>query len=144
MAQKKDGKLFIIILILLLAFRIYSSKYVSAEIDTEHSYIIFQDDFETNEAGDWTINISPDAPQGSSMTVETDDGNQALCSRGQTWAEAGDYYWTDYTLEVKVKLLSPEGGGHISVRRSGPLRYFAQFGSTNLAFTEEYMETLTL
>ena len=83
MAQKRDGKPFIVILILLLAFMIYTSKYVSAEIDPEHSYIIFQDDFETSEARDWTINNPPEAPQGSSMRIETDDGNQVLCSRGR-------------------------------------------------------------
>jgi hypothetical protein len=116
---------------------------MSAETDTLHLYIIFQDDFETGDAGDWTINIPPEAPQGSSVTVETDDGNQVLCSRGQTWAEAGGYYWTNYTLEVKVKMLSIEGGGHISVHKSGPSRYLAQFWGNGLAITKEHEETFT-
>ena len=39
-------KLFILFLILFAVPMVHVSKYVSAEIDTEYSYLIFHDDFE--------------------------------------------------------------------------------------------------
>ena len=144
MALKKDERLLIMLMITLLAFQTYhGSKVSAAEEFPGHSYIIFQEDFEDGDAEDWSMNIPDEAPPGSGWTIELDDGNYVLSGRGQTWAEAGDFSWTNYTLEVKVKMLSPPFGGHISFRFRAPLRYFVQFWSNDMVITKEYMGTFT-
>jgi cytochrome c-type biogenesis protein CcmE len=77
------------------------------------------------------------------VTVELDDSNHVLYSRGQTWAEVGDASWSNYTLEVRVKMLTSDGVGHISFRRSGPSRYFIQFHPNGLTLIKEITETFT-
>jgi cytochrome c-type biogenesis protein CcmE len=142
--KNRDGGTLIMLVTLLLASQIYLGSISSAAADeAEHNYVVFQDDFEDGEAGDWTIEIPDDAPLGSSWAVELDDGNHVLSMREHMWAEAGDYLWTNYTFEVKVKMLSSTGSGHISVRRAGSPRYFAQFWATGMVITKEYMDTFT-
>jgi len=127
MALKKDGRFLIMFMILLLAFPIpHRLKVSAADKDPGHSHIVFQDDFEDGDAEDWTMNIPDEAPPGSGWTIELDDGNYVLSGRGQTWAEAGDFSWTNYTLEVSM---------------SGPMRYFVQFWPYDMVITKEYMGT---
>lgn len=145
MAYFRDGRPFILLVVLLMVFQIYPGlKVTIAEEDAEHTYIIFEDDFKDGEAEDWSLNIPDEAPPGSSWAVELDDGNHVLRAKGQTWADAGDYLWTNYTFEVKIKMLSPEGGGHMSFRMGVPApRYFVQFLSNDMFLTKEYMGTFT-
>lgn len=90
MVQKRDIKPLMLLLFLLLTLKINVSNTSSEDDELNHTYTLFQDDFEKGEAADWTINIPPEAPHGSSMTIELVESNQVLCSRGQTWAETGD------------------------------------------------------
>ncbi|MCK4317165.1 hypothetical protein KAW53_00225, partial [Candidatus Bathyarchaeota archaeon] len=107
--------------------------------DEEHAYVFFQEDFEDGEAEDWMIYIPPEAPPGSGWAVELDEGNHVLSESGQVWAEAGDFMWTNYTYEVKVKLLNPQTYGQINVRESGPAgRYLIGFHSRALLLRKEY------
>ncbi|MCW4050814.1 MAG: DUF1080 domain-containing protein [Candidatus Bathyarchaeota archaeon] len=107
--------------------------------DEEHAYVFFQEDFEDGEAGGWLINIPLEAPPGSGWAVELDEGNHVLSESGQVWAEAGDFTWTNYTFEVKVKLLNPQTYGQINVRESGPAgRYLIGFHSRALLLRKEY------
>jgi len=101
-----------------------------------HTYVIFEDDFEDGEVGDWDI---PDWFL-RSPTVELDDGNYVLCTRGDTGAESGDCSWTDYTVEVKVKFVY-NTGAHISFRRS-PLgkMYTFRFFYNELTLDKNYPE----
>ncbi|MFQ6074632.1 MAG: family 16 glycoside hydrolase [Candidatus Bathyarchaeia archaeon] len=108
--------------------------------DAEHTYVIFEDDFEDGDAEDWDISIPLDAPPGSTWSVELDDGNYVLSEEGAVWADAGDLTWTDYTLEVKVKLL--DVGTHINFRMSAPnIRYFFRFFSDELSLCKPPFET---
>jgi len=135
----------ILLIALFLVSRIYFGLIASvAADDEEQTYVLFQDDFEDGEAEDWRINIPDEAPSGSSWRVELDYGNYVLSERGQIWAEAGDYSWTNYTLEVKGKMLSPQGGGVINFRMGDPApRYFIQFYTEQLYLTKEYRGTFS-
>lgn len=142
MAYFREGRPLILFIVLLMVFQIYPGiKVTIAEEDAEHTYIIFEDDFKDGEAEDWSLNIVDEAPPGSSWAVELDDGNHVFRAKGQTWADAGDYLWANYTFEVKIKMLSPQGGGIISFRMAGPSRYFIQFWSNGLGLTKEYSGT---
>ena len=144
MVRKRDIKPLMLLLFLLLTFKTINIPNTSSEDDKHnHTYTLFHDDFETGEAADWTINIPPEAPHGSSMTIELVEGNHVLCSRGQTWAETGESTWTNYTITVRLKMLSPESGNHISVRRSGSSRYFVQIWMNSLGLSKEHMGTFT-
>ena len=124
-----------LLFISLTSFRLPASATVG---DEEHAYVRFQEDFEDGEAGDWLINIPPEAPPGSGWAVELDEGSYVLSESGQVWAEAGDFTWTNYTYEVKVKLLTPQGG-QINFRMSGPAgRYLLGFHSGGLYLRKEY------
>ena len=110
---KRDKRTYLMLIALLLVSQIYFGSIASvAADDTEHTYVVFQDDFEDGEAGDWTINIPDEAPLGSSWAVEPDDGNYVLSERYQTWAKAGDLAWTNYTFEIKFKLIRCAGVCH--------------------------------
>ncbi|MFQ6074635.1 MAG: family 16 glycoside hydrolase [Candidatus Bathyarchaeia archaeon] len=104
----------------------------------EHTYVIFEDDFEDGEAEDWELSVPPDAPPGSAWGVELEDGNYVLSGEGHCWSEAGDEEWTDYTLELKVKLV--KGGGLINFRmtpkREGPDRYFLRLSRYDLTLVK--------
>ena len=121
-----------------MVFQIYPGPKVTiAEEVAEHTYIIFEDDFEDGEAEDWSLSIPPNAPSGSGWAVELDDGNHVLRAKGQTWAEVGDHSWTNYTYEVKVKLLT-DAGGAISICMSGPAgRYMLGFHMYGLHLVKE-------
>jgi len=131
------------ITLLVLAFISLRFTASVAEGNEEHTYLIFEDDFEGGKAEDWAMNIPKDAPSGSRWSVELDDDNYVLSGRGHTWAEVGDLEWTNYTLEVKVKFVTP-GGCHISFRMGIPSsRYFIQIWPENMILTKEYMGTFS-
>ena len=137
--NKGDKRIPLLLTALLIVSQIYFGSLASvAAEDAEHAYVLFQDDFEDGEAGDWMIDIPPEAPPGSDWAVELDDGNHILSVKGFVWAEAGDYTWTNYTLEATVKLLAPHGG-HLNFRVNGPVgRYFLDFYSAGLILHKEY------
>lgn len=131
------------LLLVVLVFSLMLKGSVAAE-DTEHTYVIFQDDFEDGDAGGWTAYVPDWAPLGSSWAVELDDGNYVLSMRGETWAEAGDLSWTNYTFEVRVKFMTPYGGSHINFRMGVPApRYFFQLYVGDLWLSKEYQETFS-
>jgi hypothetical protein len=126
--------------VFLLFFGVSGCQTLSFSVeDLEPTYVVFEDDFEDGNADGWTINIPPEAPSGSFWMVEPDDGNYVLKESGQVWAEAGDYGWTNYTVEVRAKLLGSVGGGvHINFRMSGPGgRYILDFVGA-LSLHKEY------
>ena len=138
MDYNKARRRFIFLVILLMVFQIYPEPKVTiAEEVTEHTYIIFEDDFKDGESEDWLLSIPPNAQSGSSWAVELDEGNEVLRGKGQTWAEVGDHSWTNYTYEVKVKLLT-DAGGAISIRMNGPAgRYMLGFHAYGLHLVKE-------
>jgi len=94
MPNFRNGRPFILFIVLLMIFQIYPGlKVTIAEEDAEHTYIIFEDDFKDGEAEDLSLNIPDEDPPGSSWAVELDDGNHVFRAKGQTWADAGDYLW---------------------------------------------------
>jgi hypothetical protein len=95
-----------VLIALLIVSQVYSGLLTSVSAaDDEHSYIIFQDDFEDGEHEDWTIFVAPDSPLGSTWAIELEDGNHFFSQTGHHLALAGDDTWNDYTFEVKVKLI---------------------------------------
>ncbi len=128
--------------ILVLCLRWGAMTCVSAG-EQEHVYVVFEDNFEDGNADGWEITIPPNAPSGSRWAVELDDGNHVLSEAGEVWAEAGDYLWTNYTFEVKVKFIV-DAGAHINFRMSGPgNRYFFRFFYEEFTLEKEYLGMFT-
>lgn len=82
----------------------------------DHTYAVFQDDFEDLDEDAWEMLIAPDASYGTSWKIVEDDGNKILSLKGTVSASAGEPYWTDYTLMVRVKLVDGPEGAFILVR----------------------------
>ena len=136
--KKRVTRTHITLILLLLVTQVYFGSMASvAADDAEHVYVIFQDDFEEGEAGDWAISIFPDAPLGSGWAVELDDGNHVMSQRGHVWAEAGDFTWTNYTFEFKVKFKLLTSGAHINFRMSES-RYFLGIYPNLLTLEKEH------
>jgi hypothetical protein len=83
------------------------------------------------------VEIPPAAPPDSSWSVIQDAGNYVLKEKGHVWAEVGSFTWSNYTLEVKAKLLTTQGG-QINFRISGPARYLLGFHTNGLYLRKEY------
>ena len=140
MTSNRVGKSLLVPFLFLLFLCVFGCHTLSFSVDPlEHTYVVFEDTFEDGDAEEWTIKIPPDAPSGSFWMVEPDDGGYMLSESGHVWAEAGDYGWTNYTAEVKVKLLGSVGGGiHINFRMSGPGgRYYLDIAGA-LSLHKEY------
>jgi hypothetical protein len=83
----------------------------------EHSFAVFQDDFENWDETAWELNIGPNASYGAYWKLLDDNGNKVLSVKGTVWVAAGAPYWTDYTLIVRVKLVDAPEDVRIAVRR---------------------------
>ncbi|MFH2110343.1 MAG: hypothetical protein ABIJ47_03670 [Candidatus Bathyarchaeota archaeon] len=83
----------------------------------EHTYAIFQDDFEEWDETAWELNIGPNASYGAYWKLLDDDGNKVLSVKGTVGVAAGAPYWTDYTVIVRVKLVDAPEDVKIAVRR---------------------------
>jgi cytochrome c-type biogenesis protein CcmE len=144
MVLKNGGERTLIIFIwLLLVSQIFIGSIASVAANhTEHTYVVFQDDFEDGEAENWTIDIPDEAPLGSNCLVEEADSNYVLSSIGQTWAEVGDSTWTNYTIEVKFKFITSQGCAMINFRLGDPpsCRYFLQLWVGDFFLTKQYLE----
>jgi hypothetical protein len=103
----------------------------------EHTFAVFQDDFEDWDEDAWELNIGPNASYGASWKVLDDGGNKVLSVKGTVGVAAGAPYWKDYTLMVRVKLVDvPEYLG-IQVRMAETgLGYIASFSLTDVVFTK--------
>lgn len=103
----------------------------------EHTFAVFQDDFEDWDEDAWELNIGPNASYGAYWKVLDDDGNKVLSVKGTVGVAAGAPYWTDYTLMVRVKLVDvPEYLG-IQVRMGETgLGYIASFSLNDMVFTK--------
>jgi hypothetical protein len=82
----------------------------------EHTHAVFQDDFEDWDEDAWEMLVAPDASYGTSWKILDDDENKVLSLKGTVSALAGEPYWTDYTLMVRVKLVDVPEGAFILVR----------------------------
>ncbi|HEX9915541.1 MAG TPA: family 16 glycoside hydrolase [Candidatus Bathyarchaeia archaeon] len=103
----------------------------------EHTFAVFQDDFEDWDGEAWELNIGPNASYGASWKVMDDGGNMVLSVKGTVGVAAGASYWADYTLMVRVKLVDmPEYLG-VQVRMGETGRgYIASFSPTDVVFTK--------
>jgi len=103
----------------------------------EHTFAVFQDDFEDFDENAWELNISPSASYGASWKVLDDGGNKVLSVKGTVGVAAGASYWKDYTLMVRVKFVDvPEYLG-IQVRMSETGQgYIASFSLTDVVFVK--------
>jgi len=80
-----------------------------------YTFLIFKDDFEDGDFSDWSTDVDPGI-EGSRWRVEEEGDNRVLSCEGSSWGWAGDTEWTDYTIELKLKLV--KGGCGISFRIS--------------------------
>ena len=142
---KGDARRLIVLVTLLLVLRTCSGLATSAGAgDDEHTHVLFEDGFEDGEADGWDIFIPSDSPKGSGWAVELDYGNYVLREWGHVWAEAGDFTWTNYTFNVKVKSITPQWGIHINFRMGKlGLRYFLQIWSEQLRLVKEHQGEFT-
>ncbi|OGD47112.1 hypothetical protein A3K69_04710 [Candidatus Bathyarchaeota archaeon RBG_16_57_9] len=103
----------------------------------EHTFAVFQDDFEDWDEDAWELDIGPHASYGAAWKVLDDGGNKVLSVKGTVGVAAGAPYWADYTLMVRVKLVDvPEYLG-IQVRMGETgLGYIAYFGPTDVVFVK--------
>lgn len=103
----------------------------------EHTFAVFQDDFEDFDENAWELNISPSASYGASWKVLDDGGNKVLSVKGTVGVAAGASYWKDYTLMVRVKFVDvPEYLG-IQVRMAETGQgYIASFSLTDIVFVK--------
>jgi len=126
-----------ILLTMLIVLQIVFGNIFSVSTEAgEHTYVIFEDDFEDGEAGDWEIRIDPYAPPESVWAVMRDDTNYVLSMGEGIWAGAGHFTWTDYTLEAKIKLIT--WGVHVNFRSKEPEgRYFLTLHAGRLSLDEE-------
>jgi len=114
--------------------------------DPEDEYTLFRDDFEDGDADDWEIEVPEGSEGGVSVVLE--GGNNVLEIRDRAQAVAGSPGWTDYTLEVRVKLLS-QTSSVVIVFRWGDgeptRRYMVQYwaGYTNLKFSKQAGDEFT-
>ncbi len=127
MASSKLGKHVSLSLIIFMII-VQSGLICSVEAKEEHTYLIFQEDFEDPDRHLLEIKLPSDAPQGSGWEVKADEGNLVLSATNVIWAEGGDRSWEDYTFEIKVKFINLDGGTHINFRMvNAGNRYFFRF-----------------
>jgi len=116
--------------LLLITFMIiiHSGLTCSIRAGEDHTYLIFQEDFEDPEGDLLEIKLPSDAPQGSGWEIKADEGNLVLSATNIIWAEAGDRSWEDYTFEIKVQFTNLDSGAHINFRMiNAGNRYFFRF-----------------
>lgn len=107
--------------------------------ETGHDYVIFQDDFESGTADAWEMWTPPGASSEASWAIFYEDGNNVLNLKGAVIAKAGDPDWSDYTIEVRVKIVEGQDEAHINVRMGDPApRYFVRLPKQDLFFSKEY------
>jgi photosystem II stability/assembly factor-like uncharacterized protein len=76
---------------------------------------LYSEDFEDGQAQGWEL-----APGWELATHPR--GNRCLHGQGHTWARYAEGSWGDFTLALRLKLIS--GGIHINYRIAGGRRYF--------------------
>ena len=109
-----------------------------------HDYVIFQDDFESGTADTWEFWTPPDASSEASWAIYYEDGNNVLGLKDAVIAKAGDPDWSDFTLEVRVKVVEGREEAHINIRMGDPApRYFARLPQQGLIFSREYHAEFT-
>jgi len=103
--------------------------------EEDHTFAVFQDDFEDWDEDAWELIIGPNASYGAFWKVLDDNGNKVLSVKGTVGVAAGAPYWEDYTLMVRVKFVDAHEAVRISVRtgESGA-GYSAGFSLTDMEF----------
>ena len=114
--------------------------------DPGDEYTLFEDDFEDENADHWEIEVPEDSEGVVAVVLEGD--NNVLEIRDRAQAIAGSPGWTDYTVEVRVKLLSQESSVVVFLRRGDgePIRsYMVQYwaGYSNLKFSKREGDEFT-
>ncbi len=92
--------------------------------------ILFQDDFGSGNADRWQLEAG--------WKLENDNGNFVLSGSTHSWARIGNYYWLDFRLKTKVKLVDPGSAVHINYRNNGCYRYFVGFNAGALYLNKSY------
>jgi len=83
----------------------------------DHTFAVFQDDFEDWDGEGWDLFIGPNASYGAAWKVLDDGGNKVLSVKGTVEVTLGAPYWADYTLMVRVKLVDAPEEISINIRR---------------------------
>jgi photosystem II stability/assembly factor-like uncharacterized protein len=89
--------------------------------------ILFQDNFETGNAGVWTLE--------SGWQIEKDGTNVVLSGEGHKWARlATRRTWDDFRLRAKVQVIA--GSIHLNYRFSDCIRYFIGFMANQVSLSK--------
>ncbi|MFQ5712086.1 MAG: family 16 glycoside hydrolase, partial [Candidatus Geothermarchaeales archaeon] len=70
--------------------------------EEQFPYLLFRDDFEDGDTYGWRIDLNT---AGAESTVEVEDGNRVLSYEEGVHSETGMDVWTDYFLQVRVKVI---------------------------------------
>ncbi len=120
---------FAILSVLLLLATAFIPFYAKAQTNWT---TLFQDDFEDGIADGWDFSDSEGQPLAAPWPIEEDDGSLVLSGSDHTWANINfGSQWTDYSLQVKVKLIM--GGVHLNCRFGDIGRYFIAVSENGLS-----------
>ena len=92
--------------------------------------IIFQDDFGSGNADRWQLQ--------EGWQVVYDDGNFVLSSSQHSFTSTGSTLWTNYSLTLRVKLMTAGSGTHLNYRCQGCYRYFIGFNMGGVYIGKTY------
>lgn len=92
--------------------------------------ILFQDDFDSGKADSWQLQ--------EGWQVVSDNGNYVLSTSQHTFASVGSTLWTNYSLTVRVKLMTSNSHPHINYRSQGCDRYFISFHAGGVSLWKTY------
>jgi photosystem II stability/assembly factor-like uncharacterized protein len=92
---------------------------------------LLEDDFEDGIADGWYFADSTCQPLATPWPVVKDGGKFVFSGSDHTWAMIeGGHEWSDYSMEVSLKLIS--GGVNLNCRLGNTGRYFISFSNSGL------------
>jgi photosystem II stability/assembly factor-like uncharacterized protein len=107
---------------------VISLMFLSSAGNVHAQEYIYQEDFESGQAQDWTLD--------SGWQVIQDMGNYVLSGQGHTWATLPTKSYDDYRLSFKLKVLS--GSMHLNFRINSTGRYFIGFNPRDSQLHKQY------
>jgi len=132
---KRTQSLFCFAILSVLLF--LATAFITSSTEAQNDWtILFQGDFADGTADGWHFSDSEGQPLATPWPVEEDGRSLVLSGSDHTWAYINvSSEWSDYSLEVSVKLIS--GGLHLNYRLSDIGRYFIGFSENGLSLHKQ-------
>lgn len=139
MCGNRCGKVMRAVLVLLLGVISLSSPASASE--AEHTYVVFEDDFEDGDFDGWNIHRTiPEAD----WEIISEDGNNVATGQWKAHLNSNSIGWTDYTFTGRFKLI--RGRVEMWTRQSslGAYMFHIQMNSMTLTAHEHGSDSTTL